>query len=132
MDEVVHPRGGDPVTLRPCPPWCTLYIHFNTDSPIDTDAGYHHRGPELAVPTNDRASLHDPYTIVKVTLKSWTHPLDAEPGPTQIELQLAEGETNTDRYAELTSGQARAIATALLTAANIAEPSTDSDRTFAS
>jgi hypothetical protein len=120
MDEVVHPRGGDPVTLRPCPPWCTLDSHFDTGSPIDTDDGYHHRGSELAVPTNDRASLHDPYTIVKVTLKSWTHPLHAEPGPTQVELQLAEGETNTDRYVDVTPDQARTIANALLTAANTA------------
>ncbi len=120
MNEVVHPRGGDPVTLRPCPPWCTLDSHFDTGSPIDTDDGYHHRCPELAVPTNDRASLHDPYTIVKVILKSWTHPLDAEPGPTQIELQLAEGETNTERYVDVTPDQARTIANALLTAANSA------------
>ncbi len=129
--EVVHTRGGDAVTLRPCPPWCIVDSHFHSDSSIDVDDGFHHFGPELAVPTNDRPTLHDPETIVKVILKSWTHPLDAEPGPTHIELQLAMGEVNTDMCADVTADQARAIAKALITAAEIAER-TNSNRASAS
>ena len=53
--EVVHPRDGDAVTLRPCPPWCTEERHF-ADNEVDlyADHGYHHYGPEIQVPTSDR------------------------------------------------------------------------------
>jgi hypothetical protein len=54
-----------------------------------------------------------------VTLKSWTLPLDADPGPGRIDLQL----DNADMYAELTPDEARAVATALLKMADIAETS---------
>lgn len=64
-----------------------------------------------------------PETIVKVILKSWTHPLNAEPGPSRIELQLATSEHNTDMYAELTPDEARAVAEALLKTADVAEGS---------
>ncbi len=63
----------------------------------------------------------DPAMVVKVILKSWTHPLDAEAGPGLIELQLATTEYNTDLYVEITPGQARAVAAALLELAATAE-----------
>lgn len=88
MAETVHPRGGAPVTLRPCPPWCSRREHFSDDLAIDTDDGYHHYGPEIAIPTSDRMALNDPETVVKVSLKAWTPELDANPGPARIELQL--------------------------------------------
>jgi hypothetical protein len=80
--EVIYPRDGDPVALRPCPPWCTLDRHFADDDVIDSDNGYHHYGPEIAVPTSDRmlGLNYSPETVVKVILKSWTHPPDAGPG----------------------------------------------------
>jgi hypothetical protein len=58
---------------------------------------------------------------VKVILKAWTNRLDAEPGPGHIELQLATTEYNTDAYVELTPDQARAVCSALLELADIAE-----------
>jgi hypothetical protein len=63
----------------------------------------------------------NPAMVVKVILKSWTHPLDAEPGPGLIELQLATTEYNTDLFVEITPGQARAVAEALLELAATAE-----------
>ena len=123
MTETVHPRGGDPVRLRPCPPWCIETRHFNDNDIVDVDDGYHHYGPEIAIPTSDRMLTTGPETIVKVILKSWTHPLDAEPGPGRIELQLATIEHNTDMYAELSPDEARAVADALLKTADVAEGS---------
>jgi hypothetical protein len=38
--EVVHPRDGDAVTLRPCPPWCTAARHFADGQAIDADDGH--------------------------------------------------------------------------------------------
>ena len=55
-----------------------------------------------------------PETIVRAVLKSWTHPLHAEPGPADIELDLGTAAERTDMFAEITSGEARAIARALL------------------
>lgn len=122
MEEVVHPRDGDPVALRPCPPWCTEGQHFDEDHVVYSDDGYHHHGPEIAVPTSYRMlGLDGPETVVKAFLISWTHPLDAEPGPARIELQLATTEANTDACAEITPAQARAIAQALLELAATAE-----------
>jgi len=114
MPEVVQPRGGEPVTLRPCPPWCTLDEHFAGQDVIDTDDGYHHYGPEIEVPTADRMSADDPGTVVRVTLKSWTHPLDAGPGPARVELNLGTAEKGTDMCADLTPAEAEDIARALL------------------
>jgi len=65
--------------------------------------------------------LSDPETVVKVVLKSWTQPLDAEAGPTRIELQLATTEHDTDLSAGLTPGEARAVAAALLEVVGIAQ-----------
>ncbi len=122
MEEVVYPRDGDPVMLRPCPPWCTEGRHFADDGVIYSDDGYHHYGAEIAVPTSYRMfGLDGPETVVKAFLTSWTHPLDAEPGPARIELQLGTAETNTDMCAEITPAQARAIAQALLELAVTAE-----------
>jgi hypothetical protein len=122
--EVVYPRDGDAMTLRPCPPWCTCDQHFTSDV-IHADDGYHHYGPEVAVPTSFRMFNDDPETVVKVILKSWTHPLDAEPGPSLIELQLATTESNTDTYVEMTPDKARAIAEALFELADTAEGTDD-------
>lgn len=65
----------------------------------------------------------NPETVVKVILKAWTHPLDAEPGRASVELQLAIGEQNTHMCAEFTPDQARAVASALIKTADIAERS---------
>lgn len=119
--EVVYPREGDPVALHPCPPWCSSAPHFGDDEVIDADDGYHHYGPEIAIPTTDRSFTDGPATVVKVILKSWTQPLDAEPVPARVELQLATTEHNTDRFAELTPGEARAVAGALLRIAGIVD-----------
>ena len=39
---------------------------------------------------------------MRVVLKSWTLPLDAEPGPALIELNLGTAGERTDLYAEIT------------------------------
>lgn len=54
MTEVVRPRDGEPVELRPCPPWCTHDEHFAGEEIIHADDGFHHCGPEIAVPISDR------------------------------------------------------------------------------
>jgi hypothetical protein len=123
VTETVHSRDGDAFTLHPCPPWCTETQHFGEDELIYADDGYHHYGPETAVPTSDRVLLSDPETVVKVILKSWTPRLDADPGPARVELQLATTDENTDMYVELTPSEARAVASALFKTADIAEPS---------
>lgn len=47
----------------------------------------------------------------RVVLKSWTHPLDAEPGPAAlIEFNLGTADERTDMRAEITYGEARAVA----------------------
>ena len=121
--EVVYPLDGDPVTLRPCPPWCAEARHFAEDETIYADHGYHHYGTEGEVPTTyPFAGLTDgDPTIVRAVLKSWTHPLDAGPGPTRIELNLGTAASRTDSCVEVTSAEARAIAQALLDLAVIAE-----------
>jgi len=80
--EVVRPRDGDPVTLRPCPPWCTEDRHFADDDTIDAGDGYHHYGPETAIPTSYKylGTASEPDTVIRVVLKSWTCPLHASPG----------------------------------------------------
>lgn len=77
--ETVHPEDGDPVTLRPCPSWCTLAEHFDRDYPVFPDDGYHHHGPEIPVPTSYRTFLDGPDSVVKVILKAWTSRLDGDP-----------------------------------------------------
>lgn len=121
MTEIVHPRGGTPVTLRPCPPWCTCSQHFADDQVVDVDDGYHHCGPEVSVPTSDRMLHDDPEVVVKVALKAWTPSLDADANPARIELQLGAADHDTDMYAELTPAEARAVASALLELASVAD-----------
>lgn len=121
MTEIINVRGGAPVSLRPCPSWCALSQHFADGDTVDAGDGFHHYGPEIAIPTSDRAMVDGPATVVKVTLKSWTHPQGAGPGPGRVELQLATTEYNTDMLVELTPGQARAVASALIELAGIAE-----------
>jgi hypothetical protein len=60
-------------------------------------------------------------TIVRAVLKSWTHPLDADPGPALIELNLGPDGEGTDMCAEITPAEARAVAEALLDLAATAE-----------
>ena len=121
--EVVRPLDGDAVTLRPCPPWCTEGRHFADDEVIYADHGYHHYGTEIEVPTSYKflGMADGPETIVRAVLKSWTHPLDAEPGPALIELNLGTTADRTDLCAEVTPAEARAIAQALLDLAATAE-----------
>jgi hypothetical protein len=121
MTEVVHPRDGDAVTLGPCPPWCSLSRHFADGEAVDTDDGYHHYGPEIEVPTSYREYRDAPETVVRTILKSWTHPLHASPGPALIEINLGTAGELTDACAEITPGQARAVAAALLELADTAE-----------
>lgn len=121
--EVVRPLDGDPVTLRPCPPWCTEGQHFTVDEVIYADHGYHHYGTELEVPTSfPFLGMTDGIpTIIRTVLKSWTHPLDADPGPTLIELNIGTASERTDMCAEITATEARAVAQALLNLAETAE-----------
>ena len=123
MPEIVHLRDGGAVTLRPCPPWCTEQQHFAVADVIDATDGYHHYSPEVEVPTSDRflGTTDGPVTVVRVVLKSWTHPLDAEASHSRIELNLGTAEERTDLCAEVTPSEARAIAQALLDLADTAE-----------
>jgi hypothetical protein len=122
--EVVRPLDGDAVTLRPCPPWCTQGRHFTDDELVYADHGYHHYGTETEVPTSYKfgGTTDGRQTIVRAVLKSWTHPLDADPGPALIELNLGTAATRTDMCAEITPAGARAVALALLDLAASAEP----------
>ena len=121
--EVVRPLDGEAVTLRPCPPWCAEGRHFADDEVIYADHGYHHYGTEIEVPTSYKflGMTGGPETIVRAVLKSWTHPLHAEPGPAHIELNLGTTAERTDMCAEITPGEARAVARALLDLAATAE-----------
>src|SRR5450756_82973 len=121
--EVVHPRAGDAVALGPCPPWCTESRRFADDDVIDADDGYHHYATEIEVPTAyPFLGLGDEGpTIVRAVLKSWTRPLDADPGPTLVELNLGTAKSRTDASVEATPAEARAIARALLAVADAAE-----------
>lgn len=121
MTETIQLRNGGAVVLRPCPAWCSLNKHFADDTVIDADDGFHHYGPEIAVPTSDRMFTTGPESVVKVILKAWDRPLDADPEPARIELQLATIEENTDSYVDFTPDEARAVSAALLKLADTAE-----------
>jgi len=123
VTEIIYPRDGGAVRLGPCPPWCTLSEHFADDDVVDAEDGFHHFGPQVAVPTSDRMLTDRPESVVKVTLKAWANRLDAEPGPGCIELQLATTEYDTDMFVDLTPDQARAVASALLKLADTASRS---------
>jgi hypothetical protein len=125
VTELIHPRDGDPVRLRPCPPWCIQTRHFTDDDVIYAEDGFHHDGPEIAVPTSFRMLTDGPESVVKVILKAWASRLDAVPGPGFVELQLATTEYNTDAYVELTPAQARTVASALLQLADTAAPAAE-------
>lgn len=123
MPEVVYPCDGDAVTLRPCPAWCTEERHFGNDEVIYADHGYHHYGPEVEVRTSYSfgGTTDGAETIVRVVLKSWTHPLDADPGPTLIEINLGTASKRTGACVEITPAEARTVAQALLDLAATAE-----------
>jgi hypothetical protein len=123
MPEVVHPLDGDAVTLRPCPPWCAEERHFTDDAVIYADDGYHHYGAETEIPSSDKflGMTDGPQAIVRVVLKSWTHPLGADPGPTLVELNIGTASERTDMCVEIVPAEARAIAHALLALADTAE-----------
>jgi hypothetical protein len=119
VTELIQPRDGAPVSLRPCPPWCPQIRHFADDDVIYAGDGFHHCGPKIAVPTWWRMLSDGPESVVKVILKPWTNRLDADPGPGFVELQLAITEYHADAYVELIPGQARDVASALLQLADI-------------
>ncbi len=129
MPEVVYPRDGSAVTLRPCPTWCAEERHFADDEVIYADHGYHHYGPEVEVRTSYPflGTTDGAETIVRVVLKSWTCPLGADPAPVLIELNLGTAGERTDMCAEITPSEARAVAQALLDLAATAER-TEADR----
>ena len=97
--------------------------HFAGDEVIYADHRYHHYGTEIKVPTsyNFAGMTAGPETIVRAVLKSWTHPLDAAPGPALIELNPGTAAERTDMCAEITPGKARAVARELLNLAATAE-----------
>lgn len=121
--EVVRPRDGVAVALRPCPPWCTEGRHFADGEIVYADHGYHHYGAEIEVPTACKylGMADAPEMIIRVVLKSWTHPLDADPGSAFIEINLGTLTERTDMCAEISPAEARAVAQALLGLAAIAE-----------
>jgi hypothetical protein len=123
MAEIVRPRDGGAVTLRPCPPWCTESQHFTDGDAVYSDDGYHHVGAEVEVPTAYPFTglANGEPTVVRAVLKSWTHPLDADPGPARVEINLGTAVERTDSCAELTPAEARAVARALLDLAAAAE-----------
>ena len=106
MAEVVRVRGEAPVELRPCPAWWAGGAHFPEDVVADPDDGFHHYGPEAAIATFDRIEVSDPEIIVMASVKAWTCPLDAEPGPARVQLALAPGGVITELSAELTVSSA--------------------------
>lgn len=120
MTETVRLLDGEAVALRPCPPWCTLGRHFAGDEIIYASDGFHHCGPETAVPTSYRPHRGEPETVVRAILKSWACPLGANPGPPLIEVNLGTANELTDACAELTPAQARDLAAALLELASAA------------
>jgi hypothetical protein len=130
VTEVVYPVDGEPVILRPCPPWCTLERHFSPEQAVHADDGYFHYGPEAEIATGrpfpDQAGGEP--AVVRVYLTSWTHPLDASPGPAFIEVNLGTEAHRTDMAAELTPAQASAAAWALLERADTAERASEQDR----
>ena len=73
--------------------------------------GFHHYGPQVAVPTSWRVLADGPQSGMKIILKALPERLDAGPG--RIELQPATAEYSTGSSAELTPGQARTVASAL-------------------
>lgn len=54
------------------------------------------------MPTSYRMYRKAPAAVVWTILKSWTHPMDAEPGPALIEINLGTAEERTDACAEIT------------------------------
>ena len=90
---------------------------------IYADHGYHPFGTEIEVPTSYTfgGMTEGPETIVRMVLKSWTHPLDADPGPALIELNLGTASERTNMCAEITPAGPWAVARALLDLADTAE-----------
>jgi hypothetical protein len=124
VTEIIYPRDGGAAGLRPCPPWRTQRRHCTDDEVIWTEDGFHHCGPEIAVPASARMLTDGPESVVKAGLKARTSRLGAEPGPGFAGLQLATTEYNTDASVGLTPGQARTVASALLQLADTAAPAT--------
>ena len=129
MSEVIYPADGEPVTLRPCPPWCTVGQHFSPELTVHADDGYFHYGPETQI-TTGRPLLDEAWepAVVRVYLSSWTHPLGAGPGPAVIKANLGTAAHLTDVAAELTPAEARAVAQALLDRADTAEQAGSAQR----
>jgi hypothetical protein len=117
MTEVVYPLGGPPVALRPCPSWCILKRHFADGQRVHVDDGFHHYGPETAVPVSDtfpgEAGGSQSRMVIRAVLKAWTQPLGAAPGPARIELNFGTAEAGTDMAAEITPDEALTVTGAL-------------------
>ena len=116
--ENIRTRDGDEFEIQPCPPWCTGG-HFPAGEQVDSDDGFHHYGPDVSVPTSHRPFTDQDSSTVRLCLKAWVHPLDADTGTGCVDVTLftADGEPTI----ELTPAEARAIATALVMLVDTAE-----------
>jgi hypothetical protein len=116
--KIIHTRDGDQFEIRPCPSWCTDE-HFPPDEHVDSDDGFHHCGPDVSIPTSHQPFTGKECSTVRLYLKTWVLPLDAEPGTGCVDLTLftADGEPTV----ELTSREARTLAAALVQLADTAE-----------
>jgi hypothetical protein len=115
---IIHTRDGDQFEIRPCPSWCTDE-HFPPDEHVDSDDGFHHCGPDVSIPTSHQPFTGEERSTVRLYLKTWVLPLDADPGTGCVDLTLftADGEPTV----ELTSSEARTLAAALIQLADTAE-----------
>ncbi|MEU8310342.1 hypothetical protein AB0C84_42910 [Actinomadura sp. NPDC048955] len=105
----VTTRDGLQVTLQPCPSWCTT-DHFDPGTYPHLEDGFHHLSEPVDILTTDVSKIPDGEpTTVQLRLKAFVAPLNAAPGPTQVELALLDNEDAV----ELTPQLARSIAAAL-------------------
>jgi hypothetical protein len=116
---IVQVAGGGSVELGPCPDWCRGGHGLGEDVPVNAGDGFHHVGPGASVTVEWRAKLDGPPDTVNMQLEAFTAPLDADPGPARIELELKT--TDGEAYTELTSAEARAVAASLLRLADVAQ-----------
>ena len=107
--EIVRTRDGKTIKLRPCPRWCTRDHQFGSVLITHASDGFHHRGRPVRVETSTFVDLDKPVTV-EIGLISWTCPLDADPGPTKISLDIVSGDSGMD----LTLADARRVAEMLI------------------
>ena len=91
--------------------------------PVRHPGSYRGRVPPLragaAIAVSYRARTNGPPVTVKLQVQARSERLDAEPGPGFVDLQLLE--SHGDAGTELTPGEARTLAAALLMLADIAQ-----------